>query len=231
MGDSTGAPVLAAAADQVGGGAEEPFLDWAWTEAIEATELLRSVLAALGLHDGFPRLRGDVNVYGAPMVTVGRITPAAARRLAAALGRVVAGGVVGGVVAGGVAAACGAGGGVVADLAGGLAGNLAPGMATADVGAESVAVDSRLADTFRTAAFMGDGGAGSVGGAVTGDLGSATALGMPPAGLPGAATTAGRLDGLGALHALSGAEAFGAGHGMAPGMVPGQGNYAMSLPA
>ena len=45
--------------------------------------------------------------------------------------------------------------------------------------------------------------------------------------LPGAATAAGRLDGLGALHALSSAEAFGAG----TGTVPGQGNYAMSLPA
>ena len=138
MGDSTGAPVLAAAADLVGGGAEEPFLDWAWTEAIEATELLRSVLAALGLHDGFPRLRGDVNVYGAPMVTVGRITPAAARRLAAALGRVVAGGWSAGW--------CG----------GVMAGSLAGGMAAADVGAESVAIDGRLADTFRTEAFVGD---------------------------------------------------------------------------
>jgi hypothetical protein len=84
MGDSAGAPALA---DR----GEEPFLDAAWTEAIEATELLRTVLADLGLADGFPRLRGDVNVYGRPMVTVGRIEPAAARRLAAVLSLVADG--------------------------------------------------------------------------------------------------------------------------------------------
>jgi hypothetical protein len=78
MGDSAGAPVLAESG-------EEPFLDAAWTEAIEATELLRTVLSDLGIADGFPRLRGDVNVYGRPMVTVGRIDPDAARRLAAVL--------------------------------------------------------------------------------------------------------------------------------------------------
>ncbi len=82
MGDSAGAPVLAECG-------EEPFLETAWTEAIEATELLRTVLAALGLADDFPRLRGDVNVYGRPMVTVGRIGTDAARRLAAALNRAV----------------------------------------------------------------------------------------------------------------------------------------------
>ena len=81
MGDSAGAPALADSD-------EEPFLDAAWTEAIEATELLRTVLADLGLADCFPRLRGDVNVYGRPMVTVGRIEPGAARRLAAVLSRV-----------------------------------------------------------------------------------------------------------------------------------------------
>jgi hypothetical protein len=78
MGDSAGAPALAETD-------EEPFLDAAWTEAIEATELLRAVLSDLGLADCVPRLRGDVNVYGRPMVTIGRIEPAAARRLAAAL--------------------------------------------------------------------------------------------------------------------------------------------------
>ena len=84
MGDSAGAPVFAESG-------EEPFLDAAWTEAIEATELLRTVLSDLGLADGFPRLRGDVNVYGRPMVTLGRIEPEAARRLAAALSRAVPG--------------------------------------------------------------------------------------------------------------------------------------------
>ena len=73
MGDSAGAPALADTD-------EEPFLDAAWTEAIEATELLRTVLSDLGLADGFPRLRGDVNVYG---------RPDAARRLAAVLSLVL----------------------------------------------------------------------------------------------------------------------------------------------
>jgi hypothetical protein len=77
MGESAGTPLPA--------NSGEPFLDAAWTEAVDATELLRAALAALGLADDFPRLRGDVNVYGRPMVTVGRIAPAAARRLAAIL--------------------------------------------------------------------------------------------------------------------------------------------------
>ena len=83
MGESAAVPQL----DPAGGGDDEPFLGLAWAEAIEATELLRSALAALGLAGEIPRLRGDVNVYGRPMVTVGRISPTAARRLAAALSR------------------------------------------------------------------------------------------------------------------------------------------------
>jgi hypothetical protein len=83
MGDSAAAPLL----DPAEGGDDEPFLGLAWAEAIEATELLRSALAALGLVEEIPRLRGDVNVYGRPMVTLGRICPTAARRLAAALSR------------------------------------------------------------------------------------------------------------------------------------------------
>jgi hypothetical protein len=211
MGDSAGAPVLAAAADQAGPGPEEPFLDWAWTEAIEATELLRSVLAALGLHDGFPRLRGDVNVYGAPMVTVGRITPAAARRLAAALGRVVAGG----VVAGGVVAACG-----VADV--GAAAGSAGVENLGSVMAESYVMEACAAETFREGGHPTQGVAAG-----------AAELGGPLARFAAAgsnAGAAGRLDGLGALSALSalsGTESFGG----EPGMVPGQGNYAMRLPA
>ncbi|NUR30986.1 MAG: hypothetical protein HOV83_34915 [Catenulispora sp.] len=83
MGESAAVPLVEPAA----GGDDEPFLGLAWAEAIEATELLRSALAALGLAEEIPRLRGDVNVYGRPMVTVGRISPTAARRLAAALSR------------------------------------------------------------------------------------------------------------------------------------------------
>ncbi|NUP46881.1 MAG: hypothetical protein HOW97_06135 [Catenulispora sp.] len=83
MGESAAVPLV----EPAGGGDDEPFLGLAWAEAIEATELLRSALAALGLAEEIPRLRGDVNVYGRPMVTVGRITPTAARRLAAALSR------------------------------------------------------------------------------------------------------------------------------------------------
>ncbi|MBS2535684.1 hypothetical protein KGQ20_23255 [Catenulispora sp. NF23] len=83
MGESAAVPQL----DPADGGDDEPFLGLAWAEAIEATELLRSALAALGLAGEIPRLRGDVNVYGRPMVTVGRINPTAARRLAAALSR------------------------------------------------------------------------------------------------------------------------------------------------
>lgn len=83
MGESAAVPPL----DPAEGGDDEPFLGPAWAEAIEATELLRSALAALGLAGEIPRLRGDVNVYGRPMVTVGRISPTAARRLAAALSR------------------------------------------------------------------------------------------------------------------------------------------------
>lgn len=83
MGESAAVPPLGPAES----GDDEPFLGLAWAEAIEATELLRSALAALGLAGEIPRLRGDVNVYGRPMVTVGRINPTAARRLAAALSR------------------------------------------------------------------------------------------------------------------------------------------------
>ena len=83
MGDFAAAPLV----EPADGGDDEPFLGMAWAEAIEATELLRSALVALGLADEIPRLRGDVNVYGRPMVTVGRISPTAARRLAAALSR------------------------------------------------------------------------------------------------------------------------------------------------
>jgi hypothetical protein len=83
MGDSAATPLV----DPAEGGDDEPFLGLAWDEAIEATELLRSALAALGLAEEIPRLRGDVNVYGRPMVTLGRICPTAARRLAAALSR------------------------------------------------------------------------------------------------------------------------------------------------
>jgi hypothetical protein len=83
MGESAAVPQI----DPADSGDDEPFLGLAWAEAIEATELLRSALAALGLAGEIPRLRGDVNVYGRPMVTVGRITPTAARRLAAALSR------------------------------------------------------------------------------------------------------------------------------------------------
>ena len=83
MGESAAVPQV----DPADGGDDEPFLGLAWAEAIEATELLRSALAALGLAGEIPRLRGDVNVYGRPMVTVGRISPTAARRLAAALSR------------------------------------------------------------------------------------------------------------------------------------------------
>ena len=83
MGESAAVPQI----DPAEGGDDEPFLGLAWAEAIEATELLRSALAALGLAGEIPRLRGDVNVYGRPMVTVGRISPTAARRLAAALSR------------------------------------------------------------------------------------------------------------------------------------------------
>jgi hypothetical protein len=83
MGESAAVPQV----DLAEGGDDEPFLGLAWAEAIEATELLRSALAALGLDGEIPRLRGDVNVYGRPMVTVGRISPTAARRLAAALSR------------------------------------------------------------------------------------------------------------------------------------------------
>jgi hypothetical protein len=77
MGDSAGPTVPADHG--------EPFLDAAWTEAIDATELLRDALIQLGLVEDFPRLRGDVNVYGRPMVTVGRISTQAARRLASIL--------------------------------------------------------------------------------------------------------------------------------------------------
>ena len=83
MGESAAVPLV----EPAGGGDDEPFLGMAWAEAIEATELLRSALTALGLAEEIPRLRGDVNVYGRPMVTVGRISPTAARRLAAALSR------------------------------------------------------------------------------------------------------------------------------------------------
>ena len=83
MGESAAVPQV----DPAEGGDDEPFLGLAWAEAIEATELLRSALAALGLDGEIPRLRGDVNVYGRPMVTMGRISPTAARRLAAALSR------------------------------------------------------------------------------------------------------------------------------------------------
>jgi hypothetical protein len=83
MGEFAAAPLV----EPADGGDDEPFLGTAWAEAIEATELLRSALIALGLADEIPRLRGDVNVYGRPMVTVGRISPTAARRLAAALSR------------------------------------------------------------------------------------------------------------------------------------------------
>jgi hypothetical protein len=83
MGESAAVPQV----DPADSGDDEPFLGLAWAEAIEATELLRSALAALGLAGEIPRLRGDVNVYGRPMVTVGRISPTAARRLAAALSR------------------------------------------------------------------------------------------------------------------------------------------------
>jgi len=83
MGESAAVPQI----DPTDSGDDEPFLGLAWAEAIEATELLRSALAALGLAGEIPRLRGDVNVYGRPMVTVGRISPTAARRLAAALSR------------------------------------------------------------------------------------------------------------------------------------------------
>ena len=83
MGESAAVPLV----EPAGGGDDEPFLGQAWAEAIEATELLRSALIALGLAEEIPRLRGDVNVYGRPMVTVGRISPTAARRLAAALSR------------------------------------------------------------------------------------------------------------------------------------------------
>ncbi|MEY9904568.1 hypothetical protein ABIA35_000774 [Catenulispora sp. MAP12-49] len=83
MGESAAVPQL----DPAENGDDEPFLGLAWAEAIEATELLRSALAALGLAGEIPRLRGDVNVYGRPMVTMGRISPTAARRLAAALSR------------------------------------------------------------------------------------------------------------------------------------------------
>jgi hypothetical protein len=83
MGESAAVPQV----DPAESGDDEPFLGLAWAEAIEATELLRSALAALGLDGEIPRLRGDVNVYGRPMVTMGRISPTAARRLAAALSR------------------------------------------------------------------------------------------------------------------------------------------------
>jgi hypothetical protein len=57
----------------------------AWTEALAAANEVRDALTRLGLADEFPRLRGDVTVYGSAMVSLGRITPRAARTLAAVL--------------------------------------------------------------------------------------------------------------------------------------------------
>jgi hypothetical protein len=57
----------------------------AWDEALAAAAELRAALADLGLDQPFARLRGDVNVYGAAMVSLGRITPTIARQLAAVL--------------------------------------------------------------------------------------------------------------------------------------------------
>ncbi len=53
-----------------------------WSEADEATRLLAAELAACGLAGQVPYLHADVTVAGAGVVELGRITPAAARRLA-----------------------------------------------------------------------------------------------------------------------------------------------------
>ena len=53
-----------------------------WSEADEATRLLAAELAACGLAGLVPYLHADVTVAGAGVVELGRITPAAARRLA-----------------------------------------------------------------------------------------------------------------------------------------------------
>jgi hypothetical protein len=59
--------------------------DAAWVEALAAAAELREALAGIGLDERFGRLRGDVNVYGAAMVSLGRVTPETARQLAAVL--------------------------------------------------------------------------------------------------------------------------------------------------
>lgn len=57
----------------------------AWDEALAAAAELRAALAGIGLDEPFVRMRGDVNVYGTAMVSLGRVTPTAARQLAAVL--------------------------------------------------------------------------------------------------------------------------------------------------
>jgi hypothetical protein len=54
----------------------------AWDEARSATQALREAIDKLGLHDAFPHMQADVNVYGDGIVHIGRVTPEIARRIA-----------------------------------------------------------------------------------------------------------------------------------------------------
>ncbi|WP_436773186.1 hypothetical protein [Yinghuangia sp. YIM S09857] len=54
----------------------------AWHDARQAVMELRDVLIAAGMETEFKFLTADVNAFGRGIVSLGRISPAAARRLA-----------------------------------------------------------------------------------------------------------------------------------------------------
>jgi hypothetical protein len=62
----------------------------AWATAQHAVGALREALGDLGLADAMPYLHADVNVFGAGIVELGRVTPHTAALIAQALQGLVA---------------------------------------------------------------------------------------------------------------------------------------------
>ncbi|MBO3752111.1 hypothetical protein J5X84_39120 [Streptosporangiaceae bacterium NEAU-GS5] len=56
-----------------------------WARAQHAVADLKAALSELGNGDAMPYLRGDVNVFGAAFVELGRVTPQTAALIAQAL--------------------------------------------------------------------------------------------------------------------------------------------------
>jgi hypothetical protein len=56
-----------------------------WANAQHAVSAIRSALTELGQENAIPRLRADVNVFGAGIVELGHVTPQVAALMAAGL--------------------------------------------------------------------------------------------------------------------------------------------------